>query len=85
MQVKVLSEELETPTNVHRWRQLEGSDPKEFELPVGPTAAVSRPWGFLLWLCPAIRKGENMKKCTLDRNKPIFESCAVLCKICINV
>eukprot|EP00669_Euglena_mutabilis_P010961 TRINITY_DN5651_c0_g1_i1.p1 TRINITY_DN5651_c0_g1~~TRINITY_DN5651_c0_g1_i1.p1 ORF type:complete len:429 (+),score=148.53 TRINITY_DN5651_c0_g1_i1:570-1856(+) len=30
--VKVLSEELETPTNVHRWRQLEGSDPKEFEL-----------------------------------------------------
>lgn len=62
VQVKVLSEELETPTNVHRWRQLEGSDPKEFELPASPAAAVSRPWGFLPWLCPAIRKGKNIQK-----------------------
>lgn len=25
--VKALSEELENPMNVHRWRKLEGSDP----------------------------------------------------------
>uniref|UniRef100_A0A7S0DU84 Cilia- and flagella-associated protein 58 central coiled coil domain-containing protein n=1 Tax=Amorphochlora amoebiformis TaxID=1561963 RepID=A0A7S0DU84_9EUKA len=30
--VKALSEELENPMNVHRWRQLEGSDPKRWEL-----------------------------------------------------
>jgi len=30
--VKALSEELENPMNVHRWRKLEGSDPKTFEL-----------------------------------------------------
>ena len=30
--VKALSEELENPMNVHRWRKLEGSDPKKFEL-----------------------------------------------------
>ncbi|CEO99227.1 Cilia- and flagella-associated protein 58 central coiled coil domain-containing protein [Plasmodiophora brassicae] len=30
--VAALSEELETPMNVHRWRKLEGSDPKAFEM-----------------------------------------------------
>jgi DNA repair exonuclease SbcCD ATPase subunit len=30
--VKALSEELENPMNVHRWRKLAGSDPKQFEL-----------------------------------------------------
>jgi chromosome segregation ATPase len=30
--VKALSEELENPMNVHRWRRLEGSDPATFEL-----------------------------------------------------
>ena len=30
--VKALSEELETPMNVHRWRKLEGSDPATFEM-----------------------------------------------------
>lgn len=30
--VKALSEELETPMNVHRWRQLKGSDPNMYEL-----------------------------------------------------
>lgn len=32
IKVKVLSEELENPMNVHRWRKLEGSDPTIFEL-----------------------------------------------------
>merc|ERR1711972_433568 len=30
--VKALSEELENPMNVHRWRKLEGSDPQTYEL-----------------------------------------------------
>ena len=30
--LKALSEELETPMNVHRWRKLEGSDPATFEM-----------------------------------------------------
>ena len=30
--VTALSEELERPLNVHRWRKLEGSDPARFEL-----------------------------------------------------
>eukprot|EP01059_Diplonema_ambulator_P034232 TRINITY_DN757_c0_g1_i1.p2 TRINITY_DN757_c0_g1~~TRINITY_DN757_c0_g1_i1.p2 ORF type:complete len:888 (+),score=470.00 TRINITY_DN757_c0_g1_i1:4677-7340(+) len=30
--VKALSEELENPMNVHRWRKLEGSDPKEHDM-----------------------------------------------------
>merc|ERR1740121_2540931 len=30
--VKALSEELENPMNVHRWRKLEGSDPAMYEL-----------------------------------------------------
>ena len=30
--VKALSEELENPLNVHRWRKLEGSDPQRFDL-----------------------------------------------------
>eukprot|EP00668_Euglena_longa_P002082 GGOE01002417.1.p1 GENE.GGOE01002417.1~~GGOE01002417.1.p1 ORF type:complete len:903 (+),score=469.56 GGOE01002417.1:56-2710(+) len=30
--VKALSDELENPMNVHRWRKLDGSNPKEFEL-----------------------------------------------------
>mmetsp|Transcript_148054 Transcript_148054/g.258763 ORF Transcript_148054/g.258763 Transcript_148054/m.258763 type:complete len:891 (-) Transcript_148054:258-2930(-) len=30
--VKALSEELENPMNVHRWRKLEGSNPKEYEM-----------------------------------------------------
>merc|ERR1719262_950547 len=30
--VKALSEELENPMNVHRWRKLEGSDPATYEL-----------------------------------------------------
>merc|ERR1712023_301628 len=30
--VKALSEELENPMNVHRWRKLEGSDPHMYEL-----------------------------------------------------
>lgn len=30
--VKALSEELENPMNVHRWRKLEGSDPSPFEM-----------------------------------------------------
>lgn len=32
VKVKALSEELENPINVHRWRKLEGSDPKEHEM-----------------------------------------------------
>ena len=32
VKVKALSEELQNPLNVHRWRQLEGSDPSKFEL-----------------------------------------------------
>ena len=32
LQVKALSEELENPLNVHRWRQLEGSDPTAYEM-----------------------------------------------------
>lgn len=31
-QVRALSEELENPMNVHRWRKLEGSDPAMYEL-----------------------------------------------------
>lgn len=30
--IRVLSEELQHPMNVHRWRQLKGSDPKRYEL-----------------------------------------------------
>ena len=30
--VRALSEELENPMNVHRWRKLEGSDPATYEL-----------------------------------------------------
>lgn len=30
--VKALSEELESPLNVHRWRKLEGSDPSTYEM-----------------------------------------------------
>merc|ERR1711881_103608 len=30
--VKALSEELENPMNVHRWRKLEGSDPSQKEM-----------------------------------------------------
>jgi len=30
--VRALSEELENPMNVHRWRKLEGSDPVMYEL-----------------------------------------------------
>jgi chromosome segregation ATPase len=30
--VKALSEELENPMNVHRWRKLDGSDPEQYEL-----------------------------------------------------
>lgn len=32
MQVQALSEELENPINVHRWRKLEGTDPDSFEM-----------------------------------------------------
>jgi len=32
VKVKALSEELQNPLNVHRWRKLEGSDPATFEL-----------------------------------------------------
>lgn len=32
IKVKALSEELQNPVNVHRWRKLEGSDPSKFEL-----------------------------------------------------
>ena len=32
MKAKALTEELENPMNVHRWRKLEGSDPSTFEL-----------------------------------------------------
>eukprot|EP00455_Lapot_gusevi_P008120 TRINITY_DN13500_c0_g1_i1.p1 TRINITY_DN13500_c0_g1~~TRINITY_DN13500_c0_g1_i1.p1 ORF type:complete len:698 (+),score=183.31 TRINITY_DN13500_c0_g1_i1:82-2175(+) len=32
IKVKALSEELENPLNVHRWRKLEGSDPKAYEM-----------------------------------------------------
>lgn len=32
LKVKTLSEELENPLNVHRWRRLEGSDPDCFEM-----------------------------------------------------
>ena len=30
--VTALSQEMEQPLNVHRWRRLEGSDPATFEL-----------------------------------------------------
>ena len=32
VKVRCLSEELENPMNVHRWRKLEGTDPEAFEL-----------------------------------------------------
>jgi len=32
LKVKALSEELENPINVHRWRKLEGSDPHAYEM-----------------------------------------------------
>jgi hypothetical protein len=32
MQVRALSEELENPLNVHRWRKLEGSDPVAYDM-----------------------------------------------------
>lgn len=32
MQVQALSEELENPINVHRWRKLEGTDPDTYEM-----------------------------------------------------
>eukprot|EP01022_Parablepharisma_sp_SALTPOND_P026140 TRINITY_DN620_c0_g3_i1.p3 TRINITY_DN620_c0_g3~~TRINITY_DN620_c0_g3_i1.p3 ORF type:complete len:890 (-),score=242.58 TRINITY_DN620_c0_g3_i1:20457-23126(-) len=32
MQVQALSEELENPVNIHRWRKLEGSDPDTYEM-----------------------------------------------------
>lgn len=32
LRVKALSEELENPLNVHRWRKLEGSDPTTFDM-----------------------------------------------------
>jgi len=32
LKVKALSDELETPLNVHRWHKLEGSDPKAYEM-----------------------------------------------------
>lgn len=32
LKVKALSEELENPLNVHRWRKLEGSDPQAYEM-----------------------------------------------------
>merc|ERR1711865_867833 len=32
IKVKALSEELENPMNVHRWRKLEGSDPDTYEM-----------------------------------------------------
>merc|ERR1719171_769801 len=40
--VKALSEELENPMNVHRWRKLEGSDPRTFELLQKVTTLQSR-------------------------------------------
>lgn len=30
--VRALSDELENPLNVHRWRKLEGSDPSTYEM-----------------------------------------------------
>jgi len=32
LQVKALSEELENPLNIHRWRKLEGTDPDTWEM-----------------------------------------------------
>lgn len=32
VQVKALTEELENPLNVHRWRRLEGTDPQAYEM-----------------------------------------------------
>lgn len=32
MPAQALSEELENPLNVHRWRKLEGSDPSTYEM-----------------------------------------------------
>eukprot|EP00831_Metopus_contortus_P014860 TRINITY_DN16168_c0_g1_i1.p2 TRINITY_DN16168_c0_g1~~TRINITY_DN16168_c0_g1_i1.p2 ORF type:complete len:192 (-),score=56.53 TRINITY_DN16168_c0_g1_i1:73-648(-) len=32
MQVQALSEELENPINIHRWRKLEGTDPDTYEM-----------------------------------------------------
>jgi len=40
--VKALSEELENPMNVHRWRKLEGSDPATYELLQKVTTLQSR-------------------------------------------
>lgn len=39
--VKALSEELENPQNVHRWRKLEGSDPSQLEM-VAKVKALQR-------------------------------------------
>ena len=36
MQVQALSEELENPINIHRWRKLEGTDPDTYEMLPSP-------------------------------------------------
>eukprot|EP00929_Paragymnodinium_shiwhaense_P008461 TRINITY_DN112414_c0_g1_i1.p1 TRINITY_DN112414_c0_g1~~TRINITY_DN112414_c0_g1_i1.p1 ORF type:complete len:861 (+),score=377.43 TRINITY_DN112414_c0_g1_i1:153-2735(+) len=40
--VKALSEELENPLNVHRWRKLEGSDPATYEMMIKVKALQKR-------------------------------------------
>ena len=42
--VKALSEELENPLNVHRWRKLEGSDPSTYEM-IQKIQTLQKRWG----------------------------------------
>lgn len=48
-QVRALSEELENPMNVHRWRKLEGSDPVMYELIQKARPPVRCRAGFQTW------------------------------------
>jgi len=57
--VKALSEELENPMNVHRWRQLEGSDPKRWELIQKIQTLQKR---LILKTEEAVTKEEQLKK-----------------------
>lgn len=69
-QVRALSEELENPMNVHRWRKLEGSDPVMYELIQKARPPVQCRAGFQRWenakptrFCQKKREeGTNKKK-----------------------
>lgn len=56
---KALTQELQNPTNVHRWRQLEGKDPQAFELIKKVQIYQKR----------LIEKTEEIQKLNLDREE----------------